>query len=608
MAALSNHTKDECFDLVQFICNTFLSKNPESAIAATVEHLRDFFDASCVSIHEVFSRPNSLRCIYETLSDPANSKRLNDIITFPEDEWQHAADIFSNGYNLYRADDRQSEPLLIGSVPITPMCIMQIPINSGSDFLGVLDIVYFDRTREWNEDEIAALNVCADYLAHYQYKLNAIYVDDDLNPMTGLMNLHAFTQKLDKKLTDIPSDSIVAIVYSDIHHFKYINETYGYKKGDELLKLAAQATKENLAKYDDILICHLYADHFVIAMVVPEISVPRFDVTAHRHNMRICDILQDSCPNVRIHIDTGICYVRDPNITAATAIANANLARKLGKAENMHMPVIFSDKMMEDINYQEFLNNELPKAIENHQLKVYYQPKIDCKNDRLYGAEALVRWQRPDGSFIYPDKFIPIFEKNGNIRDVDFYVYREVFRFIRQRLDKGLPVFPVSMNVSRIHLRSNKIIVYIEELLEEYRIPPELVEFELTESIYMNNLSKAEEFIKACHDHGIQVSMDDFGSGYSSLNLISTINIDTLKIDRIFLKSPDLSDNDKIVIETMIAMAKRLGMKVICEGVETESQALFVKSVQCDQIQGFYYGRPMDEENFNLFAEKLLIE
>lgn len=608
MTARSNHTKDECFDLIQFVCNTFMTKNPESAVAAIVERLREFFDASCVSIHEVFSRPNSLRCIYEILSDPANSKRVNDIISFPEEEWQNAVEIFSGGYNFYRADDPRSEPLLIGSVPIIPMCVMQMPMKSGGDFLGVLDIVHFDKIRDWNEDEIAALNVCADYIAHYQYRLSAIYMDDDLDPLTGLMNLHTFTQRLDEKLTALSGNKIVAVIYSDIHHFKYINETYGYKKGDELIQLAAQTTLENLDDFENTLVCHLYADNFIIAMVIPESAIYRVEATTHQHNLRVCEVMQKSCPNVRIRIDTGICYVRDTSITAATAIANANLARKLGKRENAHMPVVFSDKMMDDINYQEFLNTELPKAIENHDLKVYYQPKINCADDSLYGAEALVRWQRPDGSFIYPDKFIPVFEKNGNIRDVDFYVYREVFRFIRQRLDEGLPVFPISMNVSRVHLRSSNIITYIEELLEEYRVPPELVEFELTENIYMNNYSKAEEFVKSCHDRGIQVSMDDFGSGYSSLNLISAINIDTLKIDRIFLKSSGLSDNDKTVIETVISMAKRLGMKVICEGVETGAQALFLKSVKCDQIQGYYYGRPMDEESFSSFAERSLTE
>ena len=606
MAAQVGLSKEECFDLIQFACDAFMSKNAESAIAAIVEHLRDCFDASCVSIHEAFSRPYSLRCIYETLSDPANKRRINKINRFTKEEWETALDKFAGGHNYFTTNDEQSQPLLIGQVPTPPMSLMQMPMYSGSDFLGVLDIVHFDRIREWNEYEIAAINVCANYMAHYQYKFNSLYLDEDIDPVTGLLNLHAFTRRLDEKLLELPEGSIVAVVYSDILHFKYINETYGYKKGDELLKLAAKATQEKLAKYPDILIGHLYADHFLIALSIPEADIPSFDSASHEHNLTICEILQSCCPNVMIQINTGICFVNNTGIDAATAIANANLARKVGKRDNMHKPVIFSEKMMEDISYQEYLNNELPKAIENHHLKVYYQPKINCADDSLYGAEALVRWQKPDGTFIYPDKFIPVFEKNGNIRQVDFYVYREVFRYLRERIDKGLPVFPISMNVSRMHLGSNKIIAYIEQLLDEYRVPPELLEFELTENIYINNFSKADEFVRFCRDRGIQVSMDDFGSGYSSLNVISAIHIDTLKIDRIFLKNPDLSENDKTVIETMIIMAKRLGMKVICEGVETESQARFLKNVQCDQIQGYYYGKPMNEDSFNSFAENIL--
>lgn len=602
----ANLTKEECFDLVQFVCDAFASKNPESAIATIVEHLRDVFDADCVSIHEAFSRPHSLRCIYETLRDPVNKRRVNNVVSYPEDEWKNAVEKFSGGHNIFMADNPQSQPLLIGPVPIYPRSIMQMPMHSGTDFLGVLDIVYFAEVREWSEEEIASLNVCTNYIAHYQYKHGSIYIDDDIDPVTGLLTFNAFIKLLDKKLMEIPDDCIAAVVYSDIHHFKYINETYGYKKGDELIKLAAQSTKDNLSKYPNVLICHLYADHFVIAIVVPKTVIPTFVANTHRDNLKIRENLQDSCPNVMIQIDTGIFFVNDTNITAATAIANANLARKLGKNENRHEPVVFSDKMMEDIKNQEYLNTELPKALASHQFKVYYQPKINCADDSLYGAEALVRWQRPDGSFIYPDQFIPVFEKNGNIAEVDYYVYREVFRYIRERLDAGLPVFPISMNVSRVHLRSNKIISYIDELLKEYNVPPELLEFELTENIYMQNFSKANEFINFCRGRGIQVSMDDFGSGYSSLNLISAITIDTLKIDRIFLKNPDLSENDKTVIETMIVMAKRLGMKVICEGVETESQARFLKNVKCDQIQGYYYGRPMDEKTFCSFTEKLL--
>lgn len=609
MAARKNLTESECLELIQFVSETLLSNNNEYAVSAIVEELRVSFGASCVSIREILSRPYSLRYTYESLKDPTKVKRINETVTFDEELWQSALDRFAQGCYIYRAGTDQRAPKFIGPVHNCPQFMIQMPMYCDNDFFGVLDIVDFEEIRELTDREISTLGVCANLICQYLYRVNSAFSQhgssDDTDPLTGLINFRTFTERLDEKLSDMLSDSPVVVVYTDIHHFKYINETYGYKKGDELLKLTAQAMTGG-ADGKEIMICRAHADNFVTAATIPEELMSSFADFIHEQNDYLSQLLQEHCPDVVIRLNTGICYVKDPSTTSASAIANANLARKVAKRNHMRTPLIFSEEMMEDIKYQEYLNNELPKAIENNELKVYYQPKINCADDSLYGAEALVRWQKADGTFIYPDKFIPVFEKNGNIVDVDFYVYREVFKYIRKRLDAGLPVFPISMNVSRVHLRYDRIIPYIEELLAEYRIPPELVEFELTENIYMQNFSKADEFIKNCRKRGMLVSMDDFGSGYSSLNVISSLSIDTLKIDRIFLQHADLSENDKTVIGSMIAMAKHLGMKVICEGVETESQTLFLKDTMCDQIQGYYYGKPMDEKSFDTFANKLL--
>lgn len=611
MSTQLNLTESECLAFIEHTSDALTSKSIECAAAEIVENLRVVFGVSCVNIREIISRPCSLRYTYESINVSGKPRRINETYTFEETIWEGALERFSQGCYQYRADGRQSKPQLLEPAPETPKCLLQVPMYSGSCFWGILELLDFEKIRDWSECELSALKVCANLICQYLHRLHSSLIADhskgDTDPLTGLMTFRTFTEQLDKRLPEMLSDSPVAIVYTDIHHFKYINETHGYKKGDELLKLAAQAMSDG-AEELGIMICRAHADHFITASPIQEEIIPQFDAFIHGQNAKISSLLQDHCPDVRIRMVTGICYVRDANVTAATAIANANLARKVAKTENLRKPHLFSDTMMEEIKYQEYLNNELPKAIENHHLKVYYQPKINCADDTLYGAEALVRWQKPDGTFIYPDKFIPVFEKNGNIMDVDFYVYREVFRYIRGRLDEGLPVFPISMNVSRVHFRSDRIMPYIDGLLEAYKVPPELVEFELTENIYMNNFSKADEFIKIFRRKGIQVSMDDFGSGYSSLNVISALSIDTLKIDKIFLKNANLSDNDKTVIESMIAMAKRLGMKVICEGVETESQTLFLKNAKCDQIQGYYYGKPMDEETFNQFVKNLLIQ
>lgn len=609
MLSRPNLTESECFDIIKYASEVLTEKTTESAVAAIVEKLRASFDINCVTIREIIARPCSLRYTYESIHDPEKPRLINETITFDEEVWQGALERFSKGSYIYKAGGEQSPPSFVWNAPEKPMSTIQIPMYSDGQFIGVLDLIDFDCIRDWNACERSTLDICANMISQSLYRLNSSLAEsqsrNDTDPLTGLMDFGVFTEKLDERLSDMLSDSAAVVIYTDIHHFKYINETYGYKKGDELLKLAAQTLTEGAGE-QNIMISRVHSDHFVSTSAISEELIPTFDEFIHEMNQKLSKILQKCCPDVRIRVVTGICFVRDSGMTAATAIANANLARKNAKRDNLRKPVVFSDDMMEDIKFQEFLNNELPKAIASRDLKVYYQPKINCADDSLYGAEALVRWQKPDGSFIYPDQFIPIFEKNGNITDVDFFVYREVFRYIRRRIDSGLPVFPISMNVSRVHFRSNRIIPYIRELMKEYDMPPELVEFELTENIYMKNLGKAEEFIAACRDQGIQVSMDDFGSGYSSLNLISTLSIDTLKIDRIFLKNDDLSENDKTVIESMITMAKQLGMKVICEGVETELQTAFLKNTQCDQIQGYYYAKPMAEDDFDRFVEKLM--
>lgn len=602
-----NLTETECLMLIKSVSDTLAKNRPEDAAPVIAENLRTAFDVTRVSIREIAPYPYSLRCAYETPGGAAEHGHINEIVSFEEAVWQQGLAAYEDGCVVYQAGGAQQLPQYMAVTTAAAVNILQIPMFLGTFFRGVLELADFESPHVWRERELFTLKICADMLCRNLYSHTHFNPtlhggnENDIDPLTGLMSFRLFTQKLDEKLAALDPNMPVCVIYTDIHHFKYINETYGYKKGDALLKLAAQVMASGAPT--DTLVSRVYADHFVSASTISADLIPNFDAFIDEQNKMLGEVMMEICPDVRIRVVTGICYVNSADITGATAIANANLARKTAKTENIRTPVVFSESMMEEIKFQEYLNNELPKAIENHDLKVYYQPKINCTDESLYGAEALVRWQRPDGSFIYPDRFIPVFDKNGYIIDVDFFVYREVFRYIRSRIDAGLPVFPISMNVSRIHFRSDKIVPYIDSLLEEYKIPPELIEFELTENIYMKNLNKADAFIKACRVRGIQVSMDDFGSGYSSLNLISTLYIDTLKIDKIFLKNDTLSENDKTVIESMIAMAKRLGMKVICEGVETEGQTIFLKHIQCDQIQGYYYAKPMDEESYNHFIE-----
>ena len=354
--------------------------------------------------------------------------------------------------------------------------------------------------------------------------------------LTGLDRYEVFLEKLEENIKQI-GDRRITIVYTDIKYFKYINETYGYQVGDALLKdFVAEMVKEN----NNLLCCaRVYSDNFVSAGFLREdLSNEEFRNLIYRVNLEREAKFREKYLNSRLQFCTGISIIdkNSRSLDAETVVSNANLARKVAKEMDEDCCILFDNSMMEGIKREVEITSRVPKAITNHELKVYYQPKIETETLRLIGAEALVRWQKPDGTFVYPDQFIPLIERSGQVVDVDYYVYREAFKFVADRMAAGKNVVPISLNVSRVHLNKMHILEYIRELFEEYKIPSGMIEFELTESIYLDNTERALELVKGLHKLGTKVSMDDFGSGYSSLNLLSRLPIDIIKLDKVFLR------------------------------------------------------------------------
>lgn len=422
--------------------------------------------------------------------------------------------------------------------------------------------------------------------------------------LAELDSYEVFLKKLQEAIDNM-GDKRISIIYTDIKHFKYINDTYGYQVGDALLR---DFIKEMIGSGEEIICrARVYSDNFVAAGYIAEnVSNEELREFIHQLNTEKEIRFRERYLNSRLQFCTGISVIdkNSRSFDAETAVSNANLARKVAKEMEEDCCVLFDHSMMEGIKREVEITSQIPKAIANHELKVYYQPKIETESLKLVGAEALVRWQKPDGSFVYPDQFIPFVERSGQIVNVDYYVYKEVFRFMADRLAAGRKVVPVSLNVSRVHLSKMSILEYVRNLFEEYKIPPELIEFELTESIYLDNTERALELVKGLHSFGTRVSMDDFGSGFSSLNLLSRLPIDTIKLDKVFLKDDTLQENDKIVISCMVDMAKRLRIVSLCEGVETPEQSDYLKEIGCQIQQGYYFSRPIPQEQFEELMDR----
>ncbi len=433
-------------------------------------------------------------------------------------------------------------------------------------------------------------------------------MSDMRDVLTGLDRYEEFLEKLDVEIRRM-NDYRIALIYSDIKYFKYINDTYGYKSGDKLLKeFASQVTEDNA-----YLLCaaRVYSDNIVMAVRLDnDVTNEEFRDFIQRQNLEMEDTFREKYMSARLKFCTGISIISkgDRSLDPATAVSNANLARKVAKEMEDTEVVLFDSKMIEGIKKEVEITSSLTSAIGKGEFIVYYQPKVATDTMKLIGAEALVRWRKPDGKFIYPDEFIPLIERSGQIVELDYFVYREVFSFIAKRLEEGKDIVPISVNVSRAHLNKMGILSYVQELFEEYQIPPHFIEFELTESIYIENTAKALALVEGLHNMGTKVSMDDFGSGYSSLNLLSRLPIDIIKLDKVFLKDDDidnhLRENDKIIISCVIDMAKRLRITSLCEGVETPEQSDYLSQIGCEIQQGYYFSRPIPQFEFEEFINE----
>lgn len=386
-----------------------------------------------------------------------------------------------------------------------------------------------------------------------------------------------------------------AVVSLDIDHFKMINNMWSYETGNRVLRQVAEILNQEVRK--DEYFCRKSDDHFLLCLKKNDRT--EFTARLQKILMRISELPKMHKMDFFYTVSCGVCCLEDVQYDLIhRAIGWASMARKQAKKEKLDSIVYYDSVLREQAVKEQEIVNQMEDALNNGEFCVYYQPQVCIADGEVIGAEALARWIKPDGKMVYPDEFIPVFEKNGFITRLDLYVFEEVCKHIRKWLDMQKKVCRVSVNVSQVHLRNKEFYLQYLEIMDKYSIPPEYIELELTESTIFKNREQMISLICSLKDAGIKIAMDDFGSGYSSLNLMKDLPIDFLKLDKEFFNTALDSTKGKAVVRSIAEMAYKLQIAVVAEGVETEEQIEFLRDINCGIVQGYFYYRPMSLREF----------
>ncbi|ENZ9534664.1 TPA: putative bifunctional diguanylate cyclase/phosphodiesterase [Clostridioides difficile] len=424
---------------------------------------------------------------------------------------------------------------------------------------------------------------------NFKIKLQRIAYTDNL---TGANTIDKFVIDANKILCK-NTQVKYALLYIDIDKFKYINDLFGYEVGNEILRNLTKIIKSNI--FEEEMFARISADNFIIIMKYIEEDIRKRLKTIFEE----LDLFNNNQEEkYKLVLSCGIYFILPEDRYINSIIDRANIPHKMAKGGHKSSYAFYDNKIHDQEIKEKEMENTMFSSLENKEFIIYLQPKIELNTGEIQGSEALVRWKRPDKGLIPPNEFIPFFERNGFVINLDLYVLEEVCIYLRKWIDAGINPVTVSVNVSRIHLYCNNFIETYKNIIDKYNIPAKYIELELTESIIFDNFDILIDIMNNLKKIGFLISMDDFGSGYSSLNMLKEIPMDILKLDQKFIMETYNSKRSKIIVTKVIEMAKELGMKVISEGVETEEQFKLLKEVKCDMAQGYLFGKPMPIEEF----------
>lgn len=426
--------------------------------------------------------------------------------------------------------------------------------------------------------------------------LQELRYKEQFDKLTGIYKGETFRRETRKMLEEHP-DITFAMVRMDIHKFQVYNSFFGIMEGDHLLKYVASLLQKYTQHIELKTYCRKEADVFYICL----------PYKGKERSQEVLEQIREDLRNFQKSYDLvpvfGIYVIQDSKSSIREMMDYAKMAADTCKENYVQNYAYYDQTIQDEILQSQMIVNKMKRALREEQFVLYLQPKYSLADNQIQGAEVLVRWEDPEKGLLPPGMFIPIFEHNGFIMELDYYVWEHSCRMLRRWLDEGRKVYPVSVNISRVSLYNPNLAEDICELVERYHIPTELFQLELTETAYASNPTQIWADMSKLQKKGFTILMDDFGSGYSSLNVLKDINVDVLKLDMKFLTNATDPVRSHVILKAVVHMAKDLDIPCIAEGVEQVSQAEFLKKVGCEYVQGYLYAKPMPVKDYEALVE-----
>lgn len=411
--------------------------------------------------------------------------------------------------------------------------------------------------------------------------------------VTGLLTRAAFTEKASQLLHEkFPEGGCFAIGYSDINDFSYVNENFGYEAGDKMLYDFAEEIRQTPG-----MLCasRIYSDYF-ITLCRGESREQLIQVYSER-NSRFNKSQKEKYPLSDVQVSSGIYFIREGDEDMPIAIDNANLARRSIKGTSDVPCGIYTDRMRKKRSHDQAIASQIWNAINSGAIELFLQPKFDLYTRKIIGAEALTRWRNPDGSYKLPYEFISVLENVGYITQVDLYIYEQVLKYLKKWKEEGKPLIPISVNFSRKHNNRPNFVDNVNALAEMYGVEKSLIEIEVTESCFTQDVKNFFSNMRRLRDEGFKIDIDDFGTGYSSLSVLIDAPVDIVKVDKVFIDNIENDEKSRAYIAQICNLIQSTSKSIIFEGVETEEQAKILLGSGHSMAQGWLFDKaiPVDE-------------